>query len=258
VRLVGVPGIREGGGPSAEGTLCIGTSGWHYEHWRGPFYPSDLPSARWLEFYGERFEAVEINNSFYRLPEVQTLNAWGNAVPEGFVFAVKASRYITHMKKLRDAGDPARRFLARVETLGDRLGPVLFQLPPHWRANPDRLGEFLAELPGGHRYAFEFRDPTWFDPRVYEILAEAGAALCIFDLAGETSPKEVTANLVYVRLHGPGKAYQGRYDAQVLAGWAGALSTWRRQGCSVHCYFDNDQAGHAAEDALRLKEMLSG
>lgn len=186
-------------------------------------YPSGLPSDQWLEFYAQRFGAVEINHSFYRLPEAETLGAWGDAVPKDFLFAVKASRYITHMKKLKDAGDAARRFLERVETLGDRLGPVLFQLPARWKSNPGRLREFLAELPGGHRFAFEFRDPTWFEPRVYGVLAEAGAALCIFDLAGETSPKEVTSELVYVRLHGPGKAYQGRYDAQGLAGWAGAL-----------------------------------
>lgn len=237
-------------------SIHIGTSGWHYDHWRGPYYPEDLPKEQFLEYHAERFHTVEVNNSFYQLPEAETLQQWWETVPEDFVFAVKASRYITHMKKLKDPAEPVSNFLERVSALGDKLGPVLFQLPPNWHFNPERLTSFLETLPAGHRYTFEFRDESWFDPRAYRALAEHGAAFCIYHLAGRLSPKEVTADFVYVRLHGPGDAYQGQYDDETLAGWAGAFSTWARQGKEVFCYFDNDQAGYAAQDALRLQVML--
>jgi uncharacterized protein YecE (DUF72 family) len=241
---------------SGRGSIRIGTSGWHYDHWRGPFYPRDLPPEGRLGFYAERFRSVEINNSFYQLPAEKTLEAWRETVPADFLFAVKASRYITHFKKLKDPEEPLATFLGRVEALRQKLGPVLFQLPPRWRASPDRLKDFLAYLPGGHRYAFEFRDPTWFCDEIYALLRESSAAFCIYDLAGETSPKQVTADFVYVRLHGPGGPYRGDYDAQALAGWAGGFHTWRAQGRDVYCYFDNDEAGYAARDALRLAEMV--
>lgn len=235
--------------------IHIGTSGWHYMHWKGPFYPHDLSAENFLEYYSRHFKTVEINNSFYRMPEEKTLRHWRDTSPEQFVFAVKASRYITHMKKLKDASQPLFLFLERAAALGDRLGPVLFQLPPRWRCNPERLRAFLGMLPGGHRYAFEFRDRTWFDDAVYDALQEYGAAFCIYDLAGEISPKEVTADFVYIRLHGPGGPYQGQYKTEVLAGWTGAFSAWSKQGKEIYCYFDNDEAGYAAQDALRLKEM---
>lgn len=236
--------------------IHIGTSGWHYDHWKGPFYPSGLPATEMLAFYAERFRSVEINNSFYHLPEPGTLAAWRDAVDDNFLFAVKASRYITHMKKLKAAGDAVQNFLERISLLGQRLGPVLFQLPPRWHCNPARLKEFLALLPTPFRYAFEFRDPSWFTHDVYKLLEEAGAAFCIYELAGVLSPKAVTADFVYVRLHGPDAAYQGSYSTQTLAGWAGAISTWARQGREVFCYFDNDQSGYAAANAASLASIL--
>src|SRR5215211_6295706 len=196
----------------------IGTSGWHYDHWKGPFYPSGLPEAALLEYYADRFGSAEINNSFYRLPEKKTLRRWREAVPEGFLFSVKASRYLTHMKKLKDPLEPLERLLDRVSVLETKLGPVLFQLPPRWRSNPERLQALLEILPENHRYAFEFRDPSWFDGEVYGLLAEHGAAFCVYDLDGRTSPKEVTADFAYVRLHGPDGPYRGRYGAERLAG----------------------------------------
>lgn len=235
--------------------IHVGTSGWHYDHWADVFYPAGLAAGERLTHYARHFRSVEINTSFYGLPEVETLTRWADQVPAGFCFAVKASRYITHMKKLREAKEAVATFLGRVETLGDRLGPIVFQLPPRWHANPKRLAAFLEELPGDHRYAFEFRDPTWFSPPVYDALRARGAAFCLYDLDGRESPREVTADFVYVRLHGPDGPYRGRYDVQALAGWAGAFSTWSGQGREVYCYFDNDEAGHAAEDALRLQEM---
>jgi uncharacterized protein YecE (DUF72 family) len=235
----------------------IGTSGWRYDHWIGSFYPESMGGGRdFLPFYADRLRAVEINNSFYQLPAEETLDRWRETVPDPFRFAAKASRYITHMKKLTDPEDTLPPFLDRMRRLGDRLGPVLFQLPPRWRFNPERLAAFLAALPDGFRYAMEFRDPSWRDDRALAALERAGVAFCIHELAGDQSPRAVTADLVYIRLHGPGQAYQGRYDTQTLAGWAGAISAWRREGRIVYCFFDNDEAGYAAENARFLAEML--
>ncbi|MGC9529113.1 MAG: DUF72 domain-containing protein [Candidatus Bipolaricaulaceae bacterium] len=239
-----------------EGDVYIGTSGWHYPHWRGPFYPDELADADMFSYYARRFRTVEVNNTFYQLPGEPTLRAWRRAAPPGFVFAVKASRFITHMKKLTDPSRTLPPFLARVGLLGPRLGPILFQLPPRWRCNPRRLAEFLAALPPEQRCAFEFRDPSWYRPETYRALAAHRAAFCIYHLAGHLSPKEVTADFAYIRLHGPGGAYQGQYDQATLAGWAGAISAWRRQGRDVYCYFDNDQRGYAPQDAARLSEMV--
>jgi len=238
------------------GALWIGTSGWHYPHWVGPFYPPGLRAAQFLEYYAARFRSVEINNSFYQLPSVADLRRWKSAVPEGFLFAVKASRYITHMKKLKDPAVTCQKFFDRVAALEEALGPVLFQLPPRWRVDTERLAAFLEGLPGGLRYAFEFRDPSWFNAEVEALLQQHGAAVCIFDLAGYLSPRLVTAGFVYVRLHGPAGRYQGTYSSQTLAGWARQIEAWRRSGRDVYCYFDNDEAGYAIRDARRLAEMV--
>jgi uncharacterized protein YecE (DUF72 family) len=237
-------------------TLLIGTSGWSYDHWQGPFYPEDLPSKDRLAFYAERFGSVEVNNSYYHLPDEKTLESWREAVPEDFRFAVKGSRYITHMKKLKDPHDALARFLERISVLGDKLGPVLFQMPPKWHVNTERLADFLGELSADFRYAFEFRDHSWLDEPVYELLREHRAAFCIYEFDGYLSPREVTADFVYVRLHGPKGPYRGSYDARSLSGWAGAFSSWLASGRRVHCYFDNDQNGYAALNAARLQAML--
>jgi len=240
-----------------EGNIHIGTSGWQYEHWKGPFYPEDLSLDVFLAYYAERFHTVEINNSFYQLPKKETLRRWRETVPENFIFSFKASRYITHMKKLKDPESSLSRMLEVVSSLDGKLGPILFQLPPRWRFNPDRFFDFLESLPWEYRYAFELRDPTWLDPQAYEALTEVGAAFCIYELAGRRSPKEITADFVYIRLHGPENLpYKGQYETKTLAGWAGAISTWSAQGRDVFCYFDNDEAGYAAQDALRLQKML--
>jgi len=234
----------------------IGTSGWSYDHWEDAFYPAGLATGERLAFYARRFATVELNNSFYQLPAREDLEHWRDVVGDDFVFAVKASRYITHMKKLNEPRESLERFLGRVAALGRTLGPVLFQLPPRWHCNPDRLASFLRQLPGEHRYAFEFRDPSWHVGEIHAALREAGAAFCIYDLAGDLSPKEVTADFVYIRLHGPEGPYEGSYDARALSGWAGAISAWRDRGLDVYCYFDNDEAGHAPANAARLADML--
>jgi len=241
---------------SRNGAVHIGTSGWNYTHWKEVFYPTDTSADRWLGFYAERLHSVEINNSFYHLPEKKTFEKWRQDTPEGFVFSVKASRYITHMKKLKDPREAVKRFMDRVDALEEKLGPLLFQLPPRWRCNPDRLDSFLSLLPKDYRYSFEFRDTSWLNSEVYDILRNHGAGLCIYHLSGFVSPKELTAGFVYVRLHGPGDAYEGAYDEKTLEGWAGALSAWRRQGVHVYCYFDNDQLGYAVQNALQLQSMF--
>lgn len=237
-------------------SIHIGTSGWNYKHWKGSFYPEDLSSGEWLNFYAKHLHTVEINNTFYRLPEKKILAKWLDTVSPQFIFAVKASRYITHMKKLKDPVQGLENFLPRIKALRDKLGPILFQLPPHWHLNLERLKSFLQALPREFRYTFEFRDSSWWRDEVYDLLENQGAAFCIFELAGQLSPKQVTADFVYVRLHGPGDAYQGKYDNRALAGWAGAFSSWEKQGKQIYCYFDNDEKGYAAQNALTLQDMF--
>jgi uncharacterized protein YecE (DUF72 family) len=241
---------------STECAIRIGTSGWHYQHWRGPFYPPDLPAKDMLAWYRKRFDTVEINNSFYHLPSQQTFASWRESSPPTFCFAVKGSRYITHRKKLKDPEPALERFMPLVESLGTKLGPILFQLPPRWSRNLDRLTQFLDALPRAHRYTFEFRDPSWHDTTVYQALSRRNAAFCIYELDGFESPHEITADFAYVRLHGPGRKYQGEYSSRVLREWSRRIVQWRRTLSAVYVYFDNDQAAYAAKNAGELKELV--
>jgi uncharacterized protein YecE (DUF72 family) len=237
--------------------IHVGTSGWHYRHWMGDFYPDGLKPQDFLGAYVRRFATVELNNSFYRLPTVEAFAAWRDAAPPGFLFSVKASNFITHKKKLIDAGNAFRLFFDRVQVLEDRLGPILFQLPPRWKYNGDRLETFLAGLPRGPRYVFEFRDLSWIRPEAFALLEKYGAGFCAYDLAGWRTPTVVVGDLAYVRLHGPAQAYGGTYPDKDLREWAGILSAWSRQGKDVFVYFNNDLGGWAPEDARRLLVMLS-
>lgn len=240
-----------------ESRFLIGTSGWSYEHWRGPFYPSSLPSRDRLDHYAQHFLTVEIDSTFYRLPSESTLQEWHDSVPVGFVFSVKASRYITHMKKLMEPEQTVPALLDRISLLGEKLGPILFQLPPRWRCNVDRLAEFLDALSGDFRYVFEFRDHSWFNREVLELLADHRAAFCVYDLDGFQSPDVITTNFTYVRLHGPGGAYHGCYTATTLAQWQHKVSRWQSDGLHGYCYFDNDEAGYAPMNALSLQSLLA-
>jgi uncharacterized protein YecE (DUF72 family) len=236
--------------------IHIGTSGWHYKHWVGPFYPEGLRPPQMLRWYAERFDTVEINNSFYRLPPSSAFETWCRETNPKFCFAVKASRYITHNKKLTDPESANEKFISLVERLEKRLGPILFQLPPSWKLNADRLDAFLSTLPRTHRYAFEFRNPTWNVPAVYEVLRRHNAAFCIYELAGFQSPIEITANFTYIRLHGPGNKYQGDYSSSTLRSWAKKIENWGRELKHIFVYFDNDQAAFAPKNALELKKMI--
>jgi uncharacterized protein YecE (DUF72 family) len=236
--------------------IRIGTSGWHYKHWIGTFYPQRWPASKMLSFYLERFDTVEINNSFYRLPPESAVEDWYTSTPVDFCFAVKGSRFLTHMKKLADPAAGLEKFFSRVDLLRGKLGPILFQLPPHWEINLGRLENFLAALPSWHRYAFEFRNPTWNTPDVLGLLRKYNVAYCPFHLAGYQSPIEITADITYIRLHGPGGKYQGSYNDDALKTWADCITRWREELKAVYVYFDNDDSGYAARDAQRLREML--
>ncbi len=239
--------------------IRVGTSGYHYKHWMGLFYPVKTPAAKMLEYYVQHFDTLELNNSFYRLPTINAFKSWRNATPRNFVVAVKASRFITHNKKLKDPENALENFLPRAEHLGEKLGPVLFQLPPRWKVNLERLEALLEILPREHRYAFEFRELSWITSEVSRLLRRYNAAFCIYELAGYHSPCEITTDFTYVRLHGPGAGkYQGSYSTARLRGWARRVEEWAKKLKSVYIYFDNDQAGYAAQNALTLREMVFG
>jgi uncharacterized protein YecE (DUF72 family) len=241
----------------SRGRVLIGTSGWHYRHWQGGFYPSGLRQADQLRFYAERFSSVEVNGTFYRLIAKEALRRWRESTPEGFVFACKASRFLTHSKRLKDTGLGLRRFFEPLEVLGEKLGPILFQLPGNFRPDLDRLATFLEALPKGHRYAFELRNPAWFERDLFDLLGAREVALCLYDFEGRQAPLEITAGFVYVRLHGPSGRYRGSYDDAALETWAKRIERWRAKSRDVYCYFDNDEKAYAPGDAFRLKSMLA-
>lgn len=237
----------------ATGRFCIGTSGYQYDHWRSLFYPEKLPKKDWLGYYADRFGAVEINSTFYSLPSEQTVRGWCDAVPEDFRFVLKFSRYGSHIKRLKDPRSTIERFRPLVEALGRRKGPVLLQLPPRWRANPERLDEFLA-AGRALRWVVEFRDPDWLRDEVLDVLTHHRAALCIHDALPE-HPRWLTADWTYLRLHGTPTG-EG-YGDDTLGDWAG----WLRHevlhgGDDAWVFFNNDAGGHAVRDARRLRELV--
>jgi uncharacterized protein YecE (DUF72 family) len=242
--------------PHSVAVCLIGCSGWQYKHWRGDFYPRSLPQNRWLEHYAEHFNTVETNNTFYRLPEAPTFAAWRRTAPKGFVFAVKASRYLTHMKKLKDPADPLALFFSRARALGPAFGPVLYQLPPRWPLNLDRFETFLRALPKARRHAVEFREPSWYCNEVYALLRHHRVALCLHDMEGSASGKRAVGPFVYARFHGTQK-YGGRYSDAALDDWAEWFANQLRQGVPVYAYFNNDTGGHAPRDAARLRSMIN-
>ena len=241
------------------GEIHIGTSGWHYKHWlNGVFYPAGTTGSQMFEFYARHFNTVEINNSFYRLPAATTFDNWRESSPRNFVYAVKASRFITHMKKLKDPARSSEKFFLAAEHLHKKLGPILFQLPPRWNLNVERLAEFLEALPREHRYAFEFRDESWLVPEVFQLLRKYNAAFCMHDFEDMKVPQEITADFTYIRFHGPGSAkYWGSYSKAELRKWARRIERWRRELSAVYVYFNNDPEGAAVKNALTLKELVT-
>jgi uncharacterized protein YecE (DUF72 family) len=238
------------------GAIRIGCSGWVYKHWRGILYPEGLPQLLWFERYAEEFDTVEINNSFYRLPKGETFDQWRKQAPKGFCYAVKANRFITQAKKLKDAAEPLERFLEPTLRLKEHLGPILFQLPPRFRANLERLESFLKLLPADQVHVFEFRDRSWFNNDIFHLLDCYGAAFCVHDMPGLQTPRWASGKAAYVRFHGASGKYWGRYSDEALLSWTDWIVEQAASGRNVWCYFNNDIHGAAIHDARTLKAMV--
>lgn len=238
------------------GAIHLGTSGYVYKHWKGLFYPRDLPASRWLPYFARVFSTVELNTTFYRLPTPEAVDGWREQVPPGFRFAAKGSRFISHMKRLTETGEGLRRFYGLVQRLGDKLGPVLWQLPPHMK-KPDsaRLENFLAHVPREVQHVIEFRDAAWYHDDVLDVLDRYGAAVCEHDLL-PVQPPRITGGFRYLRFHGATSKYAGLYGRAGLRPIARALKKWRDGGHTAWVYFNNDLHGHALLDAFDLSELL--
>lgn len=235
--------------------IMIGCSGWSYPHWKGLFYPEDLSQKEWFSFYAQTFDTVEINNTFYNLPPEKTFKGWAEKAPDGFIYSVKANRYITHVKRLTDS-DALNRFLDRVWLLGNHLGPVLYQLPPNWRCNLQRLESFIKQLPGDLTHVFEFRDQSWMNDDVFTLLEDGGASFCVHDMGGLQVPRLATGRVAYVRFHGHDQTYAGKYPEPVLRSWAKWLESEIGEKREIYAYFNNDRDAHAVQDALILRKKF--
>jgi uncharacterized protein YecE (DUF72 family) len=236
----------------------IGTSGWHYQSWWGPFFPEGVKKKDALRYYASQFSATELNAPFYRTPTLAAVEAWVEQTPDDFLFAWKASKFITHWKRLSEKSKNSIELLdSRLTVLGRKRGPVLFQLPPQFEANRDRLAAFLDMLPNQWRCVFEFRHRSWYDDAIVELLRAHDAALCISDHHDAPAPWIVTARHVYLRPHGPGGRYRGSYDDETLRDWTRRIRRWQREGRDVFCFFDNDQKSAAPKDARRLIDLLA-
>lgn len=232
----------------------IGTSGWSYKSWKGPFYPPELRASDQLSYYATQFATTELNGVFYRTPTVEAVKAWRDQTPEGFVFAWKASKFITHWKRLSERSANSLELLeSRLTLLGEKAGPILFQLPPKFERDDARLAAFIKMLNRKRRYTFEFRHPSWYASPVFRLLANENIALCISDHADAPSPWKRTADFVYVRGHGPTGRYKGHYPPATLAEWHKTITRWRSRGFDSYVYFDNDQKSAAPLDGLRLQ-----
>lgn len=238
----------------------VGTSGWVYPHWREVFYPPKMSSGRWLSFYVAEFPTVELNFSFYRLPQEKTFANWGRRVPDDFRFAVKASRFITHIRRLKDCQEPVERFLGRARALSEHLGPVLYQMPPNFHRNERNeavLTDFLATLPRDIRHVFEFRHDSWFNAEVFALLRLHNVGFCAFHMVDWQTPMEATTDFAYMRFHGSGALYGGCYDEAELRHWAGHFRALPEDVQDVYVYFNNDAYGFAVQNARELTQLLA-
>ena len=236
--------------------IHIGTSGWHYDHWRHRFYPEKLAKAGWLEFYAGHFNTVELNNSFYKLPSEAAFANWRDSSPANFTFAVKVSRFITHIKRLKNTEESVDKFITRAKILGEKLGPLLYQLPPNMHRNDELLASFLSTLPRGMRHVFEFRHQSWLEEGVFEILREYNAGLCVFDMPSVSCPLVATADFAYLRFHGSSGLYWSCYSGEELAEWAKNLTGLAANLAAIYIYFNNDAEAFAVRNAVTLREYL--
>src|SRR4051812_41135434 len=242
--------------PPRTGTVRIGTSGWIYGHWRERFYPKDLPAVKWFGHYAQHFDTVEINNTFYRLPSEAAFENWRKQAPRGFLYAVKASRFLTHMKKLKDPEEPIERILGRARHLGRKLGPVLYQLPRGWKCNLERLRTFFSLLPRDLTHVMEYRTAEWLCEDVFAAMREYKIGLCIHDLLPD-HPPIVTAKTIYLRFHGATGKYAGSYSVGQLKRKAAWINQQRGSGHNVYAYFNNDAEAHAVRNAQSLRELVA-
>jgi len=233
--------------------IRIGTSGWHYNHWKERFYPEKLAKYKWLEYYAGSFDTVEINNTFYQLPKEANLKRWHKLAPADFIYSVKANRFITHIRKLKNAATELERFSERIAILKKKLGPVLYQLPPSLRKDLPLLRDFLEIVPKDELSVFEFRNETWFSQDCCELLDKFGKSFCIQDMTGAASPRITTGKLIYIRFHGHGSRYAGRYPKSVLADWANWIKAQIERVKGVYVYFNNDAEANAVINAKELK-----
>ena len=238
------------------GRVRIGCSGWTYRHWRELFYPPKTPQRLWFGCYAETFETVELNTSFYHLPKPETFTKWRDQAPPGFRYAVKAPRFVTHMKKLKDCAEPVAEFLSRARNLRETIGPILYQLPPRWACNTERLEEFIGHLPPDLAHVFEFREKSWISEEVLALLGARGVSFCVHDMLESATPRWASGPVAYLRFHGCGGKYWGRYPDETLLGWSDWIVEQARSGRDVWCYFNNDIDAHAIHDAQTLKSMV--
>jgi len=239
-----------------KGKTFIGTSGFSYGHWQGVFYPEELPKNQWFVYYTGVFDTVELNNTFYHLPRESTVEKWEKTSPDGFTFAVKGSKFITHIKKLVDVGESLRLFESRAALLGDKLGVILFQFAPSFKKDIDLLENFLKLLSPQKRYTMEFRHKSWFSDDTYDILKKYNISLCASDTPKYPYCEVLTADFMYIRLHGHEVLYASDYSEEVLKEYGQKIKEWNEQGIDVYTYFDNDYYGYAVKNAKRLKELL--
>jgi uncharacterized protein YecE (DUF72 family) len=234
----------------------VGCSGWHYEHWRGLYYPKQLPRPKWLSFYAQQFDTVELNNSFYRLPSEKAFTTWRSSTPENFFFAVKVSRFITHIKRLRNLGSTVENFLSRAALLKEKLGPLLYQLPPSMKRNDELLQSFLSTLPSKYQHVIEFRHESWIDERVFDILRTHNVGLCVFDMPGFSCPLVATSDFAYIRFHGSEGLYSSSYSDKELIHWADRIAQLGQSIEASYIYFNNDAEAFAVKNAITLRNLV--
>ncbi|GAB4335620.1 MAG: DUF72 domain-containing protein [Candidatus Abyssubacteria bacterium] len=242
----------------AKSKFFVGCSGWNYRHWKGVFYPEDISQKDWFQHYAKTFDTVEINNTFYNLPAEKTFRNWAEQAEKGFIYSVKANRYITHVKRLRDPEEPVHRLISRVRLLDDHAGPILFQLPPNWNCNLERLAHFITALPPDFSHVFEFRDQSWINDEVFALLEEHEMSHCVHDMEGLDIPRRATGKVAYVRFHGYDSKYGGNYPEQALRPWADWMTREAENGRDVYAYFNNDAQGFAIKNAKMLRKKLTG
>lgn len=241
------------------GAVYCGISGWQYREFKGNFYPDSLPSSARLAYYADRFSTVEVNSTFYHFSRPSTFAKWYEQTPAGFTFSIKANRYFTHDNRLGDPDGRLPEFIGSAHTLKEKLGAILFQLPPSLKFDPERLEAFVAKLPDPklHRFVIEFRHPSWEADATYEILEAKNIATCAYDLRGYQNDVRLTANFGYIRLHGPEKLpYRGSYPEPTLDGWANRLEKWTASGMEAYLYFDNTMTADAVPNAQAIIEKL--